>query len=231
MPVPLLRQAIARYGNIFLQVYTLSESPVITTIMHPEEHLEIESALGPRLASCGREIMTMEIKLIDDDGNEVADGEAGEIAVRSANNMAGYWRLPKETAETLVDGWVRTGDMARRDRDGYLYLADRKKDIIITGAFNVYPKEVEDVLYRHPAVEHCAVVGEPDEEWGEAIKAFVVLRAGQQASPDELIELCKEHLASYKKPRKVVFVDALPLSPVGKVMRRALRDTEQRRTA
>ncbi len=228
MPVPLLEQAIARYGNIFLQVYTLSEAPVITTIMRPPEHVARETECGPRLGSCGREVVTMEIKLLDDDGAEVGPGEVGEIAIRSVNNMAGYWRLPKETAETLIDGWIRSGDMARRDKDGFLYLADRKKDLIITGAFNVYPKEVEDVLYLHPAVEQCAVVGSPDPEWGETIKAYVVRRKNSDVSADDLIDLCRSHLASYKKPRSVTFVDSLPTSPVGKIMRRALRDQESR---
>jgi acyl-CoA synthetase (AMP-forming)/AMP-acid ligase II len=139
--------------------------------------------------------------------------------------MAQYWGLPKETAETLVDGWVRTGDVARRDEEGYLYIVDRKKDVIITGAFNVYPKEVEDVLYRHPAVADAAVVGVPDAEWGEAIKAFVVLRPQAACTAEELVQLCREHLASYKKPRVVEFVDSLPMSPVGKIMRRALKGT------
>jgi long-chain acyl-CoA synthetase len=224
MPVPVLRQAIARYGNIFTQVYTLSEAPVITTILRPDEHIDRETVAGNRLASCGRQVITMELRLVDDDGNDVQPGEVGEIIVRSVNNMAAYWRMREETAKTLVNGWVHTGDLARRDEEGYLYLVDRKKDVIITGAFNVYPKEVEDVLYKHPAVAQCAVVGVPDEEWGEAIKAFVVLRPGQTARAEELIRFCRDNLASYKKPRVVDFVDTLPLSPVGKVMRRALRD-------
>jgi acyl-CoA synthetase (AMP-forming)/AMP-acid ligase II len=225
MPVPILREAILRFGNIFLQVYTLSECPVITTILAPSEHVEKETSAGTRLGSCGRPILTMEMRLLDDDGRDVAFGEVGEIAVRSINNMAEYWNLPEQTAETLVDGWVRTGDMARQDEEGFYYLVDRKKDVIITGAFNVYPKEVEDVLYLHPAVAQCAAVGVPDNEWGEIIKAFVVLHAEQAATAEELIELCKANLASYKKPRQVVFVESLPLSPVGKVMRRALRDS------
>jgi acyl-CoA synthetase (AMP-forming)/AMP-acid ligase II len=224
MPVPLLRQAIQRYGDIFCQVYTLSESPVITTIMRAPEHVETESSVGPRLASCGREVVTMELRLVDDDGNDVPLGEVGEIAVRSVNNMAEYWRLPEETARTLVDGWLHTGDLARRDEDGYLHIVDRKKDVIITGALNVYPKEVEDILYKHPAVAECAVVGVPDAEWGEAIKAFVVLRPGETATEDELVQLCRDNLADYKKPRHVAFVDELPLSPVGKISRRALRE-------
>jgi acyl-CoA synthetase (AMP-forming)/AMP-acid ligase II len=224
MPLPVLQQAVARYGNIFTQVYTLSESPVITTIMRPDEHVDVASSVGHRLTSCGREIMTMEIRLLDDTGAEVAPGDVGEITVRSGNNMALYWKLPEETAATLIDGWVHTGDMARRDEHGFLYLVDRKKDVIITGAFNVYPKEVEDVLYRHPAVAQAAVVGVPDADWGEAIKAFVVLHAGQSVSEQELVQLCRDNLAGYKKPKYVVFTDHLPLSPVGKIMRRALRD-------
>jgi len=224
MPVPLLERAIARYGNIFLQVYTLSEAPVISTIMRPEEHLDIESDIGPRLASCGREVMTMEFRLLDDAGNDVPQGETGEIAIRSANNMAGYWRLPEITARTIVDGWLHTGDMARRANDGYLYLVDRKNDVIITGGFNVYPKEVEDILYLHPGVAQCAVVGVPDEEWGEAIRAFIVLKPDATADAEELLGLCRAHLAGYKKPRSFAYLDALPLTPVGKIMRRALRD-------
>ena len=165
----------------------------------------------------------MEVRLVDDAMNEVPDGEVGEIAVRSVNNMAEYWRLPEQTASTLVDGWLLTGDMAIRDEDGYLHIVDRKKDVIITGAFNVYPKEVETVLYQHPAVAQAAVVGIPDDEWGEAIKAVVVLKPGETATAEDLISLCQENLADYKKPRLVEFADELPLSPVGKIMRRALR--------
>jgi acyl-CoA synthetase (AMP-forming)/AMP-acid ligase II len=225
MPVPLLRRAIGRYGNIFTQVYTLSESPVITTMLRAHEHLDRDTNCGPRLGSCGREVLTMALRLIDDEGNDVAEGEVGEIAVRSINNMAAYWRLPEETARTLVDGWLRTGDLARRDKEGFHYIVDRKNDVIITGAFNVYPKEVEDVLYRHPAVAGVAVVGIPEEEWGECLKAFIVLHEGQTATVEELLALCRENLAGYKKPREFEFVSSLPLSPVGKVLRRALRNT------
>jgi len=167
----------------------------------------------------------MEVRLLDDEGRDVPRGEVGQITVRSINNMAEYWNLAEQTAETLVDGWVRTGDLARQDEEGFYYLVDRKKDVIITGAFNVYPKEVEDALYLHPAVAQCAVIGVPDEEWGEIVTAFVVLHSEQRASAEDLIELCKANLASYKKPRQVVFVESLPLSPVGKVMRRALRNS------
>jgi acyl-CoA synthetase (AMP-forming)/AMP-acid ligase II len=224
MPVPLLRRAIARLGNIFTQVYTLSEAPVITTMMRPHEHLETETECGPRLASVGREVPTFELRLVDDEGRDVPAGAVGEIAVRSTNNMAGYWNLPDETARTLVDGWLRTGDMARRASDGFLHLADRKKDIVITGGFNVWPKEVEDALLSHPAVAQAAVVGAPDEKWGEIVVAYVVARPGAARDAEALAAHCLERLADYKKPRRIDFVDSLPLTPVGKISRAALRE-------
>ncbi|HJQ57794.1 MAG TPA: AMP-binding protein [Vineibacter sp.] len=223
MPVPLLRRALARFGPLFAQVYTLSEAPVITTFLPPAEHLESANDIGPPLASVGRPVATMELRLIDDDGREVPRGAAGEIAVRSINNMAGYWNLPAETAKTLVDGWLRTGDMARQADDGLLHLVDRKKDIVITGGFNVWPKEVEDVLHRHPAVAQAAVVGAPDEKWGEIVVAYVVPRPGARVDTEELVALCREHLADFKKPRRIHVVDALPTTPVGKISRAALR--------
>ncbi|MDA0701846.1 MAG: AMP-binding protein [Proteobacteria bacterium] len=234
MPVPVLRAAMARYGPIFTQVYTSSEAPVITTILRAHEHIDRDGPAGNRLASCGRAVATMEIRLLDDDGEPVAEGEVGEIVVRSENNMEGYWRLEEETAAALRDGWYFTGDMARRDDEGFLYIVDRKKDIIITGGFNVWPKEVEDALYSHPAVAQAAVVGVPDEEWGEAVKAFIVPKPGATPGPAleaELTALCREHLAGYKKPRRYEFAESLPLSPVGKIMRRALRDREWAKAA
>jgi acyl-CoA synthetase (AMP-forming)/AMP-acid ligase II len=224
MPVPLLRRAIARFGNVFTQVYTLSEAPVITTMMRPHEHLETETECGPRLASVGREVPTFELRLVDEGGRDVAPGDVGEIAVRSVNNMAGYWNLPEETANTLVEGWLRTGDMARRASDGFLYLADRKKDIVITGGFNVWPREVEDALLAHPEVAQAAVVGAPDEKWGEIVVAYVVPKPGCTPSTEALVSHCQGLLADYKKPRRVHFVEALPLTPVGKVSRAALRE-------
>ena len=225
MPVPVLRKARERYGDIFYQVYTLSESPVITTLMRPAEHEDVPTSVAPtRLASVGRELLTMELKLIDDEGHEIEPGQVGEIAVRSVNNMAEYWHLPEQTSTTLVDGWILTGDMGQRDEDGYLYIVDRKKDIIITGAFNVYPKEVEDILYKHPAVAQAGVVGVPDEEWGEAIKAYVVLKPGQSTDAQTLMDFCRENMSSYKKPRLVEFVDSLPLTPIGKLSRQGLRE-------
>jgi fatty-acyl-CoA synthase/long-chain acyl-CoA synthetase len=230
MPVPLLRRAITRFGNIFTQVYTLSEAPVITTMMRPGEHLESETEFGSRLASVGREVPTFELRLLDDDGQDVPAGAVGEIAVRSTNNMAAYWNLPEETARTLIDGWLRTGDMARRASDGFLYLADRKKDIVITGGFNVWPKEVEDALLTHADVAQAAVVGAPDEKWGEIVVAYVVPKPGRTPSAEALATHCLEILADYKKPRRVHLVDSLPLTPVGKISRAALRERAKTRT-
>ncbi len=138
--------------------------------------------------------------------------------------MAAYWNRPAETAATLVNGWVMTGDMARRDEDGYLYVVDRKKDMIITGALNVYPKEVEDVLHTHPAVSQAAVIGVADDEWGEIIRAYVVPKPGARVTEAILVEHCLSALASYKKPREVCIVESLPLSPIGKVSRATLRE-------
>jgi acyl-CoA synthetase (AMP-forming)/AMP-acid ligase II len=223
MPVPLLRRAIARFGPVFAQVYTLSEAPVITTFLPAADHVESSNDIGPRLASVGRPVATMQLRLIDDAGNPVRRGEPGEIAVRSVNTMAGYWNLPDETAATLVDGWLRTGDMAREADDGLLHLVDRKKDIVITGGFNVWPKEVEDVLHRHPAVAQAAVVGAPDEKWGEIVVAYVVPRPGVRIDVEELVDLCRDQLADFKKPRRVHVIDAMPTTPVGKISRVALR--------
>jgi len=158
-------------------------------------------------------------------GEPVPPGEIGELAVRGPQVMKGYWRRPEETAAVLKDGWLLTGDLARMDEDGYFYIVDRKKDLIIAGGFNIYPREVEDVLYEHPAVKEAAVVGVEDPYRGETVRAYVVLKEGQTATPDQLEAFCRERLASYKVPRQFVFLDELPKTLVGKVLRRALRES------
>jgi acyl-CoA synthetase (AMP-forming)/AMP-acid ligase II len=225
MPVETLKAAIRRLGPIFVQVYTLSESPVITTILRKEDHvLDGPEPLVRRLASCGREALDVELHVVAESGEEVAPGEVGEIAVRTTCNMKEYWNLPDTTSRTLRDGWVYTGDLATVDEAGYLYLVDRKHDMIISGGFNIYPREVEEVLYLHPAVQEAAVIGVPDPTWGEAVKAIVALKPDASATPEELIALCLEHLARYKRPKSIEFVAALPKSPVGKILRRELRE-------
>jgi long-chain acyl-CoA synthetase len=176
-----------------------------------------------RLGSVGRPVPGCEVRTVDDDGNEVPPGEPGEIIVRSPMVMPGYWESPDSTADAIRQGWFYTGDIGRLDEDGYLYILDRKKDLIIRGGFNIYPRDIENVLLEHPAVAVAGVVGKPDEVRGEEIAAFVQLNPGHEAAPDELIDFAKERLGKHKYPREVRIVDAVPLTPVFKVDRKQLR--------
>jgi acyl-CoA synthetase (AMP-forming)/AMP-acid ligase II len=221
IPVPVLSVALARFGPIFVQMYGLSESATISTVLRKEDHrLDGDQR---RLSSCGREITHVEVRVGSVDEGECPPGERGEVLLRGANVMAGYWGLPEATEQALNGGWLHTGDIGIRDADGYLYIVDRKHDMIITGGANVYPREVEDVLYTHPAVAEAAVVGVPDETWGETVLAVIALRPVDMLTEAELIGFCAERLADYKKPRQVVFVDAIPKTPVGKIDKAALR--------
>jgi acyl-CoA synthetase (AMP-forming)/AMP-acid ligase II len=223
MAVAQLREAIAAFGLIFHQVYGMTEC-VVGSILHAHQHLpDGTPAEVRRLASAGQPFFDHEIKVARSDGSECATGEIGEILIRGPSVMTGYWNNPSATAETLRGGWMHTGDMGFFDDEHFLFVADRKKDMIVSGGENIYSREVEEALVTHPAVEHAAVLGVPDARWGEAVKACVVLRRGQQASEDELIEHCRERIASYKKPRSVDFVDALPRLFNGKVDKKALR--------
>ena len=177
-----------------------------------------------RLASAGRPILNYEVRILDDQGRDVPGGEVGEIVVRSESMTVGYWKMPQETAETIREGWLHTGDFGRLDDDGYLFIVDRKNDMIISGGKNIYPREVEEVLYRHESVLEAAVIGVPDDHWGESVKALVVLKPGKRASEEEIIAFCKQDLASYKKPRSVEFREELPKNPTGKILKRLLRD-------
>lgn len=160
------------------------------------------------------------LRVVDTEGNEVADGEVGEIVISGPNVMKGYWGRPEVTAETVVDGWLRTGDLAVRDAEGYFTIVDRKKDMIIRGGYNVYPREVEEVLYEHPGVAEAAVIGIPHETMGEEVAAAVALKAGHEASPDDVREFVKDRIAPYKYPREVWIVPELPKGPTGKILRR-----------
>ena len=228
MPVELMRRAITKFGQIFVQGYGQTESGPLTTLLGKEDHV----ANGTpeqlrRLASCGRAVMNVAVGVVDADGQDVSLGEpadVGELVCRSELNMSGYWANPAATAEAIRDGWLYTGDMATVDEDGYLYIVDRKKDMLISGGENIYPREVEEVLYTHEAVLEAAVIGVPDPVWGEAVKALVVLKQRARASAEELIEHCKAHLASYKKPKSVEFRKELPKTPSGKILKRALRE-------
>ena len=223
MPLPVIKRALELWGPRFVQYYGQTEAPLFITRLDKEDHV------GPgaerRLLACGRPSVDCEIRLIDDKGNDAAPGEQGEIALRAPFAMAGYFNAPDLNSSMFVEGgWLRTRDVGRFDEDGFLYLVDRTSDMIITGAYNVYPREVEDALLAHPSVLECAVVGAPHEKWVEAVTAFVVLRSDSAASEDELIEFTRERLASYKVPKSVRFIEQIPKSAVGKVLRRALRD-------
>ena len=177
-----------------------------------------------RLTSCGRATPFVNVQIMDDAGNILGAGEMGEIVLRSSLVMKGYYKNPEATKEASSHGWHHTGDVGMRDEDGFFYIVDRKKDMIITGGFNVYSTEVEQAVLSHPAVLDCAVIGVPDDKWGEAVKAVVQLKPGAEASEDEIIALCKEAIGAVKAPKSVDFREDLPRSPVGKVLKREIRD-------
>jgi fatty-acyl-CoA synthase len=177
-----------------------------------------------KLGSAGIAPFFTDVKIVDDDGRDVPDGERGEIVVRGPNVMKGYWNRPDATAEVLIDGWFHTGDVGIRDADGYFFIVDRKKDMIISGGENVYPAEVEDALYQHPGIKEVAVIGVHDPRWGETVRAIVVRKDGVSLSEQDVIDFTQDKLARYKQPKSVVFVDLLPRNPAGKVLKFDLRE-------
>lgn len=225
MPVDRIRKLIGIFGRRVTQVYTLSESAVVTTLLRPEDHvIDGPDYAVRRLASCGREALDVSVQIVDDERRPLPVHEIGELAISSPGNMMGYWEMPELTQQVLRGDWVVTGDLGYMDEEGFVFLVDRKDDKIITGALNVYPREVEEVVYSHPAVRECAVIGIPDEKWGEAIIAFVTLRPGVSCEAEDLLRHCEGRIADYKKPRSIVFLDDLPKSSVGKIARRTLRE-------
>jgi acyl-CoA synthetase (AMP-forming)/AMP-acid ligase II len=224
MSVEKLKQAIEVIGPVMMGGYGQTEAPASISYLPPGEHFKDgKLASDERLSSVGRPNPLIRVEIMNDANQILPQGETGEICVRGDLVMKGYYKAPDKTAETIVDGWLHTGDVGHIDAEGYLHITDRKKDMIISGGFNVYPSEVEQVLWSHPAVQDCAVIGVPDEKWGEAVKAVVELNAGQTATADELIALCKDKLGSVKAPKSVDFVASLPRSPVGKVLKKDLR--------
>lgn len=220
-----LRHAIDQVGPIFRQTYGLTEARQPIAILDSWDHvLDGTSEERKRLASCGRVAAGVELELLDDDDRPVANGEMGEICVRGDYAMASYWKNPEATAETMRNGWVHTGDLAIADEEGYLYIVDRKKEMIITGGFNVYPSEVERALCRHPAVLEALVIGVPDARWGEAVKAMVVLRPGETPEPSDIIDFTQQEIAGFKKPKHIEFLSEIPKSAQGKVLRREIRE-------
>jgi long-chain acyl-CoA synthetase len=212
MPVEVMKNFEETFGCIVLEGYGLSETSPVASFNRPD----IERKPG----SIGVPVRGVEMRLLDGDGKDVEPGEVGEIAIRGENVMKGYWGREDATREAIPDGWFRSGDMARQDEDGYFFIVDRKKDLIIRGGYNVYPREVEEALYEHEAVAEVAVIGLPDDHFGEEIGAAVALKPDAQATEDELRNFAKERLAAYKYPRRVWIVSALPKGPTGKILRR-----------
>ena len=221
MAVPRLRQGIGMFGNVFLQLYGQSEAPNVVTTLLPEDH-DLDDA--DRLASCGRPAPGMSVKVLGPDDEEVPVGEVGELCIRGPLVMNGYHNKPEQTAETIRDGWLRTSDLAVRDEGGYIRLVGRAKDMIITGGFNVYPAEVEAPILMHPGVEAAAVVGLPDDKWGEAVTAFVVTKPGVEVDPAEVIALVRDRKGPVMTPKAVYFIDEIPVTGLGKPDKKVLRD-------
>jgi long-chain acyl-CoA synthetase len=214
MPVELMRGFEDAFGCKILEGYGLSESSPVASFNRPDRER--------KPGSIGIPIEGVEMKVVDDDDNEVSQGDVGEIVIRGHNVMKGYWNKPDATGDTLRDGWLHTGDMAKVDEDGYFFIVDRKKDLIIRGGYNVYPREIEEVLYEHPAVREAAVIGIADDKLGEEVGAAVALKDGEDASAQELRDFVKEQVAAYKYPRRVWFVDDLPKGPTGKILKREI---------
>lgn len=219
-----LAEAIRRFGPIFAQYYGQSEAPMVITYLAKGDHD------AKRLTSCGRPTLFSRTALLDPEGHPVAPGEVGEICVSGPLLSGGYWNLPDETAKTFTGGWLRTGDMAREDDDGFWFIVDRVKDMIVTGGFNVFPREVEDVVAEHPAVAQVCVIGTPDEKWGEAVTAVIVLRPDQPSDPEsiavltrEIQEAVKQRKGSVQSPKQVIVVDSVPVTALGKPDKKAVR--------
>lgn len=220
-----IKEALRKLPNCLVQLYGQAEAPMTISYLRKKEHvLEGTEAQVERLKSAGIPRTDVEVKVIDENDNEVPRGKVGEIAVRGDVVMAGYWKDPEATEETLRHGWLHTGDLGKMDENDYIYLLDRAKEMVISGGENIYTREVEEIILSHPAVHEVAVFGVPDDKWGEAVKAIVSLKAGMKVSEREIIDFCKQNLASYKKPKSVEFINGLPKNAYGKVLKRELKE-------
>jgi long-chain acyl-CoA synthetase len=227
MPAETARQAMQMLPCAFTHVYGLTEAAPMLTCLPPEQHV----ADGPpekvrRLLSCGREVIGVRVRVVTPQGRDVEPGEVGEIIAKGPNNMVGYWNKPQETANALRHGWLYTGDLATVDAEGYIYIVDRKKEMLVSGGFNVYPTEVESVLAQHPAVYEVCVIGVPDDHWGERPLGVVVSAPGSQATPDELRRFLSERVAGWQVPERWAYVPEIPKTSVGKFDKKALRNAQ-----
>jgi long-chain acyl-CoA synthetase len=225
MPVELLRRGLEIFGPVFSQGYGQTESGPQITCLPRKNHQVLDRPPEEQkvLASCGQPSLGVHVRVVDEQNKDVEPGKVGEIIAQSESIMVEYWKRPKETSETIVDGWLHTGDLGYYDEKGFIYIVDRKKDMIVTGGENVYSREVEDVLYKHPGISEAAVVGIPDPVWVERVHAVIVMKEGIQATQEEIIAFCKSHLASYKSPKSADFVDSLPKNPQGKILKKEIR--------
>ncbi len=230
MPVPVIREAIKKFPSTrFINAFGQTETASTITMLPPEDHMldekdpDFEKKLK-RLSSIGKPLPDVEVRIVNEDGKDVSSGQVGEIVARGQRLMKGYWNREEATKETLRSGWLYTGDLGYWDDDGYIFLAGRAKDFIKRGGEMVAPEEVEQVLMSHPAVDEAAIIGVPDDYWGERVRAVVVKKAGHNLTPQELIEHCRPRMAGFKRPEDVVFVAELPRNPMGKVLKRVLRD-------
>jgi acyl-CoA synthetase (AMP-forming)/AMP-acid ligase II len=219
-----LRKAMDVFKCDFAQGYGMTETTAVISFLTPDDHRLAMSERQELLLSAGRPILGTDVRIVDDDDKPVPNGEIGEIIARGPQLMRGYWNLADESAEALKGGWMHTGDAGIVDDDGYLFIQDRVKDMIVSGGENVYPRIVEEALFQHPAVADAAVIGVPDQQWGETVKAIVVLKEGQSVTPDEIMEFTKGKLGGFQRPRSVDFIDELPRNPSGKVLKRELRE-------
>jgi long-chain acyl-CoA synthetase len=224
----LLKEGDKFLGECFVQLYGTTETALLGTVLRPEE-VSVRGPLAKRLTSIGRACLGYETKVVDDEGKEVKPGGTGELAIKGEGVASGYWNKPDAT--DFRNGWWYSGDLVRIDEDGYYYVVDRKKDIIVTGGLNVSSREVEDVIGSHPTVDLVSVIGVPDEKWGESVKAVVVLKQGAEATEEEIVDYCKSRLAPHKKPKTVDFIDKSEMPMMGggyKILKRELRDRYRR---
>jgi acyl-CoA synthetase (AMP-forming)/AMP-acid ligase II len=224
MPQTLIRRALKKFGPIFAQFYGMAEALPVSMLYPWEHRLEGTPQELKRMSSAGRPCLASDMRIVNEKGEDITPGEVGEIIHKGDHVLSEYWQKPEATAESFREGWFYSGDMATFDEDGYIYFMDRKKDMIISGGYNIWPSEVESVLYQHEAVLEAAVVAIPDEKWGEVVKAVIVLKPGKTATAEEIINFCKSNLAGFKAPKSIDFTGDLPKNPAGKILRKIVRE-------